>query len=130
MLSSRGTSMPVDARTWMVRSPLFTVSVQMEERSTVGEAGLSRATATPAATAMAIPAAVQTMRRRRFFSLMSGRAMSIAEEYCTIRARVGKIVTDLKTAIYDTRTQLHLSLTDRFRSDGVRFRTVRNRLTT
>ena len=46
--SSRGTRLPVEPRTWMVRSPRLTVSGQMVERSTVGAAGLSRETATTA----------------------------------------------------------------------------------
>ena len=78
--SSRGARTPIVERTWRTRGPRLTVSVQMVERSTVGAAGLRRKTIA-ARTAMTITAApAQSSVRRFFFCLMSGRAISIAEE--------------------------------------------------
>ena len=75
--SSRGTSVPVEPRTWMVMFPRFTVSVQMVERSTDGAAGLSPYTATAAIATSTTAMPLQIIRRRVFFCFRSGRAISI-----------------------------------------------------
>src|SRR5580698_8030873 len=78
MLSSRGFSVPVEPRTWMVRSPCLTESGPMVERSTGGAAGLRRETrkADPAKTMVAMPAHKNIWRC--FFFLRSGRAISMS----------------------------------------------------
>ena len=84
--SSRGTRLPVDARTWRTSGPLFTVSGQMVERSTVGAAGLSRETAKPSTAKTTTATPVQMINWRFFFFFKSGRAISITPCSCICRA--------------------------------------------
>ncbi len=72
MLSSRGTRVPVDPRTWRIIGPRFTVSVQMAERSTGGAAGLSRATITTAIAMTTTATPAYTNIWRFFFCLSLG----------------------------------------------------------
>src|SRR5258707_15283006 len=91
MLSSRGVRVPVEPRTWRMMLPRFTVSGHTADASTVGDAGFNRETPYAAAerTTTAIP--IQTINWRRFFSLMSGRAISIALGYLHLPCQFGPI---------------------------------------
>src|SRR5271156_4643924 len=64
--------------------PRFTVSVHTVLRSTSGAAGFRRDTPMVTPTRTTLPAATQMMLRRRFWTLNSGRAISMLRDCASV----------------------------------------------
>src|ERR1019366_9132989 len=112
-----------DARTWRTSGPLFTVSGQMVERSTVGAAGFSRETAKPSAATTTTATPVQIINWRFLFCFKSGRAISITTCTCIYYATEGSTTRVENKQVDGLAARLNDRRSDRFQGSTVRFRT-------